>query len=161
MQKYDHHFLDLLEKSRVIRQAPGERCYHIFYQMQSGFIPDLKQKLQLDLPMKEYYFMAQAELTVDGMDDKEEHGITEESFDVLKFSQDEKFDCYRLMSAICHMGIMKFKQRPREEQAETDGTDEQQKAADMYGVDMEAFVKALTRPRVRVGNEWVNKGKQI
>uniref|UniRef100_A0A914CDF9 Myosin heavy chain n=1 Tax=Acrobeloides nanus TaxID=290746 RepID=A0A914CDF9_9BILA len=151
----------LLEKSRVIRQAPGERCYHIFYQMQSGFVPDLKQKLLLDLPIKEYYFCAQAELTVDGMDDKEEMGITEESFDVLKFSAEEKFDCYRLMSAICHMGIMKFKQRPREEQAEADGTDEQQKAADMYGVDMEAFVKALTRPRVRVGNEWVNKGQNL
>jgi myosin protein heavy chain len=26
---------------------------------------------------------------------------------------------------------------------------------------MEAFVKALTRPRVRVGNEWVNKGQNL
>jgi myosin heavy chain 6/7 len=126
--------------------------------MHSGFIPDLKQKLGLDKPAKEYYFMAQAELTVDGMDDKEEHGITEESFDVLLFSPEEKLDCYRIIAAIMHMGIMKFKQRPREEQAETDGTEEHQKAADCFGVDMETFVRSFVKPRVRVGNEWVNKG---
>ncbi len=32
-------------------------------------------------------------------------------------------NCYRIISAMMHMGCMKFKQRPREEQAEPDGTD--------------------------------------
>ncbi len=31
----------------------------------------------------------------------------------------------------------------------------------MYGVDPEALIKALTKPRVRVGNEWVNKGQNM
>ncbi|CAD5211296.1 unnamed protein product [Bursaphelenchus okinawaensis] len=151
----------LLEKSRVIRQAPGERCYHIFYQIFSGYKPELIKELQLDKPVKDYWFIAQAELTIDGINDKEEHQLTDEAFDVLNFSQDEKMDCYKLMSGIMHMGNMKFKQRPREEQAEPDGTDEAEKAAAMYGVDTEAFLKALTKPRVKVGTEWVSKGQNM
>ncbi|ETN77931.1 hypothetical protein NECAME_10688 [Necator americanus] len=34
-------------------------------------------------------------------------------------------------------------------------------AATMYGIDPEEFLKALTRPRVKVGNEWVNKGQNL
>lgn len=114
--------LDLLEKSRVIRQAPGERCYHIFYQLFSGHLPNLTKELLLDKPVKDYYFIAQAELIIDGINDKEEHQLTNEAFKVLNFSADEISDCYKLVAAILHMGNMKFKQRPREEQAEIDGT---------------------------------------
>lgn len=59
------------------------------------------------------------------------------------------------------MGNMKFKQRPREEQAEPDGTEEAEKASNMFGVDSEEFLKALTKPRVKVGAEWVNKGQNV
>ncbi|KIH49193.1 myosin head, partial [Ancylostoma duodenale] len=152
---------DLLEKSRVIRQAPGERCYHIFYQVFSGHLPNLLKDLMLDKPVSEYYFVAQAELKIDGVNDKEEFALTDEAFDILKFSMEEKMNCYKLVSAMMHMGNMKFKQRPREEQAEPDGTDEAELASEMYGVDAEEFLKALTRPRVKVGNEWVNKGQNL
>lgn len=46
----------------------------------------------------------------------------QEAFDILGFSQEEKTSMYKCTSAIMHMGEMKFKQRPREEQAEADGT---------------------------------------
>ncbi|KJH47330.1 myosin head [Dictyocaulus viviparus] len=91
----------------------------------------------------------------------EEHQLTDEAFDILKFSTEEKMDCYKLVSAMMHMGNMKFKQRPREEQAETDGTDEAERASNMYGIDSDEFLKALMRPRVKVGNEWVNKGQNL
>ncbi|CAJ0585620.1 unnamed protein product, partial [Mesorhabditis spiculigera] len=151
----------LLEKSRVIRQAPGERCYHIFYQIFTGYVKGLKEKLILDKPITEYWFVAQAELTVDGIDDVEEMQATEESFDILNFTPEEKYDCYRLMAAHMHMGCMKFKQRPREEQAEPDGQEGAEKACKNYGVDVDQFIKALVSPRVKVGSEWVTKGQNV
>ncbi len=39
------------------------------------------------------------------------------------FSPEEKFDVYRICSGLMHQGEMKFKQRPREEQADPDGDD--------------------------------------
>ncbi|CAA95848.1 Myosin-1 [Caenorhabditis elegans] len=151
----------LLEKSRVIRQAPGERCYHIFYQIYSDFKPQLRDELLLNHPISNYWFVAQAELLIDGIDDTEEFQLTDEAFDVLKFSPTEKMDCYRLMSAHMHMGNMKFKQRPREEQAEPDGQDEAERACNMYGIDVDQFLKALVSPRVKVGTEWVSKGQNV
>jgi len=34
-------------------------------------------------------------------------------------------------------------------------------ASKMYGVESEEFLKALLKPRVKVGTEWVNKGQNM
>lgn len=78
-------------------------------------------------PLSEYHFIAQAELTIDGVDDKEEFKLitlslninnlsvlkfteilihwrlTDEAFNVLNFNAQEKAECYRVISAIVHM----------------------------------------------------------
>ena len=46
----------------------------------------------------------------------------QEAFDILGFAENEKFGMYKVTSAVIQFGEMKFKQRPREEQAESDGT---------------------------------------
>lgn len=81
------------------------------------------------------------------------------AFDVLGFTQEEKDDIYRITAAVMHFGEMKFKQRPREEQAEADGTEEGEKVAHLLGLNAADLYKNLLKPRVKVGNEFVTKGQ--
>lgn len=69
----------------------------------------------------------QGVLTVDGIDDVEEMKLCDEAFAILGFTVEEKISLFKATCSILHMGEMKFKQRPREEQAEADGTGEAEK----------------------------------
>lgn len=40
----------LLEKSRICRQSPEERNYHIFYRLCAGASEDIRQKFHLGSP---------------------------------------------------------------------------------------------------------------
>uniref|UniRef100_A0A1I7VUL1 Myosin head n=1 Tax=Loa loa TaxID=7209 RepID=A0A1I7VUL1_LOALO len=151
----------LLEKSRVIKQAPGERCYHIFYQIMSGQIAGLKEKLFLTREISDYHLISQAEVTIDDVDDKEEMQITDESFDIMHFVEQEKQDLFALVAGIMHMGEIKFKQRQREEQAECEDYQEGDLACKLWMVDTNNFISSLLKPRVKVGLEWVKKGQNL
>ena len=56
----------------------------------------------------------------------------QEAFAVLGFTNEEKMALYRCTSAVMQFGDMKFKQRPREEQAEADGTAEAEKVTNSH-----------------------------
>ena len=79
----------------------------------------------------------------------------------LGFTFEEKFSLYKGTCAVLHMGEMKFKQRPREEQAEADGTAEAEKVAHLLGVNNNDLLKAILQPKVKVGNEMVTKGQNL
>ncbi|XP_068124560.1 myosin-15 [Hyperolius riggenbachi] len=151
----------LLEKSRVIFQQPGERSYHIFYQITSGKKSELQDMLLVTTNPYDFHFSSQGAVTVDNLDDGEELIATDQAFDILGFISEEKYGSYKLTGAIMHFGNMKFKQRPREEQAETDGTESTDKAAYLMGISSSDLVKGLLHPRVKVGNEYVTKGQSV
>ena len=56
----------------------------------------------------------------------------QEAFLVLGFADEEKMALYRATSAVMQFGNMRFKQRPRDEQAEADGTADAEKVKARY-----------------------------
>ncbi|KAA0705099.1 Myosin-7 Myosin heavy chain 7 [Triplophysa tibetana] len=152
---------DLLEKSRVTFQLKAERDYHIFYQILSQKKPELLEMLLITANPYDYAFISQGETQVTSINDADELMATDEAFDVLGFTQEEKNSIYKLTGAIMHYGNMKFKQKQREEQAEADGTEDADKSSYLMGLNSADLIKALCHPRVKVGNEWVTKGQSV
>ncbi|XP_038110375.1 myosin heavy chain, muscle isoform X17 [Culex quinquefasciatus] len=149
----------LLEKARVISQQTLERSYHIFYQMMSGSVKGLKEICFLSNNIHDYHIVSQGKTTIPSVDDGEEMQITDEAFNILGFTQEEKDNIYRITAAVMHMGGMKFKQKGREEQAEADGTEEGDRVAKLLGCVTEDLYKNLLKPRIKVGTEFVTKGQ--
>ena len=122
---------------------------------------------------KLYFYIAQGMLTIDGVDDAEEMKLTDEAFDILNFKQvifikirhnfnnkqkkkkniylqEEKLNLFKCTAAIMHWGNAKWKQRPREEQAEADGTEENEKVSYLLGIETTDLIKGLLKPRIKV-----------
>ncbi|XP_021040663.1 myosin-15 [Mus caroli] len=149
-----------LEKSRVVYQQPGERNYHIFYQILSGN-QELRNMLLVSTNPSEFHICSCGVVAVESLDDAKEFLATEKAIDVLGFLPDEKFGCYKLVGAIMHFGNLKFKQNPREEQLEVDGTENADKAAFLMGIHASELVKGLIYPRIKVGNEYVTRSQNL
>ncbi|XP_072305546.1 myosin-7B-like [Eucyclogobius newberryi] len=151
----------LLEKSRVVFQQPGERSYHIYYQILSSQKPELQDMLLVTTNPYDYHFCSQGVTTVESISDAEELKLTDHAMDILGFTAEEKYSCYKIVGAIMHFGNMKFKKKQREEQAEADGTESVDKAAYLMGISSADLLKGMLNPRVKVGNEYIVKGQTV
>jgi len=147
----------LLEKSRVTYCQAAERNYHIFYQILSPALPHIAKMILAENDPTIYSFTNLGRIDVKGIDDVQECKDTDTAFDVLGFTADEKESVYKITGAIMHMGEMKFKQRG--EQAEPDGTAEAEKVAFLTGINAGDLLKGFTKPKIKVGTEYVTQGR--
>jgi len=150
----------LLEKSRLTYQQPLERCYHAFYNLMSDQVPDLKEKCLLSNDILDYWYVSQGKLTVPSIDDKEDMQFADEAFDVLGFTQDEKYGVFKNTACMMHMGNLTkdFVPVGKEEQAEIKNEDNAVKVAQLAGIDCEWMITYFCKPKLKVGTEWVQKG---
>jgi len=151
----------LLEKSRLTFQAELERCYHAFYNIMSDSVPDLKAKAMLTDNIYDYWWVSQGKVTVDSIDDKEDMMYANEAFDILGFTEDEKYNCYKLTAVVMHMGNMTkdFVPVGKDEQAEVKDETNSVKVATICGIDCEWMITYFCKPKLKVGTEWVSKGQ--
>merc|ERR1712156_1172432 len=94
-----------------------------FYQLLQPFVPDMKEKCCLGNDIYDYTYVSQGKVTVASIDDSEELEYTDGAFDIIGFSGQEKWDCYKITAAVMSSGEMHFKQKGRDDQAEPDEMD--------------------------------------
>merc|ERR1712186_14317 len=144
----------LLEKSRITQQQEVERSYHIFYQLLQPHVPNMKADCHLGDDIYDYSYVSQGKVTVASIDDNEELEYTDAVFDCIGFTNQEKWDCYKITAAVMSSGEIKFQQKGRDDQAEPGDLAVPTKVAALYGCDTQELLKAFCKPKIKVGTEW-------
>nr|VZI34395.1 unnamed protein product [Spirometra erinaceieuropaei] len=163
----------ILEKSRLVFQAPGERNFHFFYQMFAGASEQLRSQLGLTNPADFRYLsggctqyflqdrnanvLPQAVQSEDQkqlgplrditMDDYDDFHTTVRVFDGMNMTANDKESLFSILGGILHLGNIAF----------DDGSAVQsgcrvspktetslKKAADLLGMNRDTLAKALT-----------------
>ena len=100
----------LLEKSRVVFQAPDERNYHIFYQLTAAAQrdPSLAAQYQVRPPATYHYLNQSGSSRLDGVDDADKFDALRLAFEVVQIPSQTTDAIFSVLSAILWLGNLKF-----------------------------------------------------
>jgi len=101
----------LLEKIRVVQQAPNERNYHIFYQLVKGAAAPTKKKYFLENVDNFKYLAGGGCTEVKSIDDVADFKVVEQAFKDLGWSANDAELIYSVVSGVLHLGNLDFKDK--------------------------------------------------
>lgn len=105
----------LLEKTRVVFQAAGERNYHIFYQFCAGASAKVKAELEITAASN-YQFLNKGDaMTIAGMDDSQDWAATLTALDKLRFSPSDVASLQRMLAIIMHLGNLRLEANSKDQ----------------------------------------------
>ena len=94
----------LLEKSRVVKQGPNERNYHVFYMLLAGASKEMKKELGLK-PADQFQYLIQSGcLVVDRRNDGEEFEEMMFAMGSLRIDATFQQHMFQCLAAILHLG---------------------------------------------------------
>ncbi|XP_072749225.1 myosin-IIIb isoform X1 [Anoplolepis gracilipes] len=155
----------LLEQSRVIAQAEGERNFHVFYYMYDGLEADNRlSEFYLDSTLRRYHrYLTHYSHTSQTHIDKFQQ--LKMGFKVLGFQDSEVDTVYRVLAAILHLGDIEFA-----EVASQDNTDNKSRVIDtiplqrvskLLGVEQNDLLEALTSNSVMTRGETITRNNTV
>ncbi|KPJ12680.1 Myosin-XV [Papilio machaon] len=135
----------LLEKSRIVTQSPGERNYHVFYELLAGL--DEEQRRTRGLLTAEHYFYLNQGGDSGGAGAGADWSALCGAMQVLGIGDAEREDIIRVLAAVLHLGNVYFHRRQLhhgQEGVQLGGGAEVRWAAHLLKVPAEALARALT-----------------
>ncbi|CAK4680520.1 hypothetical protein LEN26_011023 [Aphanomyces euteiches] len=152
----------LLETVRVTSQAPGERNYHVFYELLAGLDSENKEKWGLTTP-KAFYYLNQSDCFArkDGVKDKEQFAVLQDAMETMQFDQDHQTHIFHILATLLHVGNLTFHAKP--------GHSEGSVMADacaaarnhvmaFFEIDQATLESALTTRKIQARDEWYTLG---
>lgn len=138
----------LLEKSRIVSQAEGERNYHIFYQLlASDACAEFFDGSSRD-PSNYRYLSSSGLFTIQGKNDQEEFEITKNAMKTMGISDDDQHALFSALAGILHLGNVTFhsEEHPEthEPHAVLSNEDVLKKACSLLGLDCNELEHVLT-----------------
>lgn len=133
----------LLEKSRVINQAPGERNFHIFYQLLTGATDTELDDYQLTRNLDNYYYLSHgAKAVIANVDDKRGFNDVKSALNIIEFTQPEQKEMLSIIASVLHLGNVGFVEL--EGHSKVNKTESLEPICKLLGCDKEELKKALT-----------------
>ncbi|KAL4250147.1 TRAFAC class myosin-kinesin ATPase superfamily protein [Abortiporus biennis] len=147
----------LLEKSRVVVRSEAERSFHVFYQlMEAG--GSLKETLLLDGNVEDYEYLNKSRREVDGIDDVEEWHSLKSALEIVGFTSAEQLDLFRVVAAVLHIGNITIAST-RSDDAVMPDPSQAERVCHLLGIPVSEFTRAVLRPRVLAGREWITQAR--
>ncbi|XP_038275062.1 unconventional myosin-Ie isoform X1 [Dermochelys coriacea] len=100
----------LLEKSRVVMRNPGERSFHIFYQLIEGASSEQKHSLGITSMDYYYYLSLSGSYKVDDINDKSDFQETLHAMNVIGIFAEEQALVLQIVAGVLHLGNISFKE---------------------------------------------------
>uniref|UniRef100_A0A8C4IRP0 Myosin IIIB n=1 Tax=Dicentrarchus labrax TaxID=13489 RepID=A0A8C4IRP0_DICLA len=142
----------LLEKSRVIKQATGEKNFHIFYYIYAGLYHEDKLKTYRlpDRTPPRYIDSQHRKVMQDIVSSKlykEQFDAIQEGFRNIGFTEEEVTSVYRILSAILNTGNIEFAaitSQHQTDKSEVPNSEALENAASLLSIGPEELQEALT-----------------